>query len=47
MKLVSQFKHSLLFKTNLESICKNLYNLNVKKWEILKKVITFKKKKGV
>ncbi len=47
MKLVSQFKHSLLFKTNLESICKKLYNFNRKKWQSFKKVIIFKKKKSV
>jgi hypothetical protein len=39
MKLISQFKSALLFKTNLETIYKKLYKFNRKKWQSLKKVI--------
>lgn len=44
MKLISQFKSALLFKTNLETIYKKLYKFNRKKWQNLKKVIVLKKK---
>ena len=44
MKLISQFKSALLFKTNLETIYKKLYKFNRKKWQNLKKVIILKKK---
>ena len=44
MKLISQFKSALLFKTNLETIYKKLYNFNRKNWQNLKKVIVLKKK---
>ena len=44
MKLISQFKSSLLFKTNIDTIYKKVYNFNRKKWQNLKKVINLKKK---
>ena len=43
MKLISQFKSSLLFKTNIDTIYKKVYNFNRKKWQNLKKVINLKK----
>ena len=45
MRLISQFKFALLFKTNLETIYKKVYKFNRKKWQSLKKVIILKKKK--